>query len=210
MQYNSVLEIFFLGIQRFCSSTRTISSLRAAIAASRNQGHSSQDSENQPTAAKAIMIRQSSHNSQGHSSQGGENQPAAAKATVGHSDKAEQPQQPVATKATTVKAIAANCNQGHREDLLAIEADQPFKFPATFTFVVRAFSVLDGIGKGLDPHFNITEIAKPIHMAPFNDEYLYVEIANEVTLKFYGLGLGDVTATKNGFGFSTSVADSGS
>eukprot|EP00268_Persea_americana_P057501 TRINITY_DN6895_c1_g1_i3.p1 TRINITY_DN6895_c1_g1~~TRINITY_DN6895_c1_g1_i3.p1 ORF type:complete len:114 (+),score=28.56 TRINITY_DN6895_c1_g1_i3:280-621(+) len=26
------------------------------------------------------------------------------------------------------------------EDLLAIAADQPFRFPATFTFVVRAFS----------------------------------------------------------------------
>ncbi|GJP44196.1 hypothetical protein CLOM_g3584 [Closterium sp. NIES-68] len=47
------------------------------------------------------------------------------------------------------------------EDLLAIAADQPFRFPATFTFVVRAFSVLDGIGKGLDPKFDISEIAKP-------------------------------------------------
>ncbi|KAK4483256.1 hypothetical protein RD792_010440 [Penstemon davidsonii] len=47
------------------------------------------------------------------------------------------------------------------EDLLAIAADQPFRFPATFTFVVRAFSVLDGIGKGLNPRFDITEIAKP-------------------------------------------------
>ncbi|CAN4106431.1 unnamed protein product [Withania somnifera] len=47
------------------------------------------------------------------------------------------------------------------EDLLTIAADQPFRFPATFTFVVRAFSVLDGIGKGLDPRFDITEIAKP-------------------------------------------------
>lgn len=28
------------------------------------------------------------------------------------------------------------------EDLLAIAADQPFRFPATFTFVVRAFSGL--------------------------------------------------------------------
>jgi hypothetical protein len=29
------------------------------------------------------------------------------------------------------------------EDLLAIAADQPFRFPATFTFVVRAFSGFD-------------------------------------------------------------------
>eukprot|EP00898_Chlorokybus_atmophyticus_P004377 jgi/Chlat1/4940/Chrsp31S04787 len=47
------------------------------------------------------------------------------------------------------------------EDLLAVAADQPFRFPATFTFVVRSFTVLDGIGKSLDPRFDITEIAKP-------------------------------------------------
>lgn len=32
------------------------------------------------------------------------------------------------------------CNLLPGEDLLAIAADQPFRFPATFTFVVRAFS----------------------------------------------------------------------
>uniref|UniRef100_A0A0D6QZ17 ABC1 atypical kinase-like domain-containing protein n=1 Tax=Araucaria cunninghamii TaxID=56994 RepID=A0A0D6QZ17_ARACU len=50
------------------------------------------------------------------------------------------------------------------EDLLSIAVDQPFRFPATFTFVVRAFSVLDGIGKGLDPLFDISEIARPYAM----------------------------------------------
>ena len=47
------------------------------------------------------------------------------------------------------------------EELLSIAADQPFRFPASITFAFRAFSVLDGIGKGLDPRFDITEIAKP-------------------------------------------------
>jgi hypothetical protein len=32
------------------------------------------------------------------------------------------------------------------EDLLVVSSDQPFRFPAEFTFVVRAFSVLDGRG----------------------------------------------------------------
>lgn len=35
------------------------------------------------------------------------------------------------------------------------------RFPATFTFVVRSFTVLDGIGKSLDPRFDMTEIAAP-------------------------------------------------
>lgn len=38
-----------------------------------------------------------------------------------------------------------------RQDLLLASNDQPFRFPATFTFVVRSFTVLDGIGKSLDP-----------------------------------------------------------
>lgn len=47
------------------------------------------------------------------------------------------------------------------EDLLVAANDQPFRFPATFTFVVRSFTVLDGIGKSLDPRFDITEISAP-------------------------------------------------
>ncbi|KAG8071171.1 hypothetical protein GUJ93_ZPchr0006g42131 [Zizania palustris] len=62
------------------------------------------------------------------------------------------------------------------EDLLAIAADQPFRFPATFTFVVRAFSVLDGIGKGLDPRFDITEIAKPYAMELLRFNEVGVEV----------------------------------
>lgn len=65
------------------------------------------------------------------------------------------------------------------EDLLAIAADQPFRFPATFTFVVRAFSVLDGIGKGLDPRFDITEIAKPYAMELLR----FREVGLEVVVK---------------------------
>ncbi|CAO2046305.1 unnamed protein product [Urochloa humidicola] len=63
------------------------------------------------------------------------------------------------------------------EDLLAIAADQPFRFPATFTFVVRAFSVLDGIGKGLDPRFDITEIARPYAMEILRFNEAGVEVA---------------------------------
>lgn len=51
--------------------------------------------------------------------------------------------------------------RGTGEDLLVASADKPFRFPATFTFVVRSFTVLDGIGKGLDPRFDISEIAAP-------------------------------------------------
>lgn len=39
-----------------------------------------------------------------------------------------------------------------------------FVFPETFTFVMRVFSTLEGVGKGLDPEFNFMEVAQPFAM----------------------------------------------
>ena len=50
------------------------------------------------------------------------------------------------------------------DDLYEVAYDQPFRFPATFTFVMRAFSTLEGVGKGLDPEFNFMEVAQPFAM----------------------------------------------
>ncbi len=50
------------------------------------------------------------------------------------------------------------------DDLYEIAYNQPFRFPATFTFVMRAFSTLEGVGKGLDPEFNFMEVAQPYAM----------------------------------------------
>ncbi|XP_028802706.1 protein ACTIVITY OF BC1 COMPLEX KINASE 7, chloroplastic-like [Neltuma alba] len=47
------------------------------------------------------------------------------------------------------------------EDLFAIAQDQPFRFPSTFTFVIRAFSTLEGIGYMLNPDFSFVKIAAP-------------------------------------------------
>ncbi|KAI4308535.1 hypothetical protein L6164_031594 [Bauhinia variegata] len=47
------------------------------------------------------------------------------------------------------------------EDLFAIAQDQPFRFPSTFTFVIRAFSTLEGIGYILNPDFSFVQIAAP-------------------------------------------------
>ncbi|CAG9466104.1 unnamed protein product [Pedinophyceae sp. YPF-701] len=47
------------------------------------------------------------------------------------------------------------------EDLLSVADEQPFRFPAEFTFAVRSFTVLDGIGKALNSRFDITEISAP-------------------------------------------------
>lgn len=71
------------------------------------------------------------------------------------------------------------------QDLFAISQDQPFRFPSTFTFVIRAFSTLEGtsslslslsfdknfdkshlvhfagIGYILDPDFSFVKVAAP-------------------------------------------------
>ncbi len=47
------------------------------------------------------------------------------------------------------------------DDLYEVAYGRPFRFPATFTFVMRAFSTLQSVGKGLDPDFNFMEVAKP-------------------------------------------------
>ncbi|WP_347239946.1 AarF/ABC1/UbiB kinase family protein [Oscillatoria sp. FACHB-1406] len=55
------------------------------------------------------------------------------------------------------------------DDLYEIVQDQPFRFPATFTFVMRAFSTLEGVGKGLDPDFNFMEVAQPFALQIMTD-----------------------------------------
>lgn len=46
-------------------------------------------------------------------------------------------------------------------DLQALTEQQVFRFPSTFTFIFRAFASVDGIGKGLDPEFDIPKKAQP-------------------------------------------------
>lgn len=48
------------------------------------------------------------------------------------------------------------------DDLYELSYGQPFRFPATFTFVLRALSTLEAWGKSLDPDFNFMDVAQPL------------------------------------------------
>lgn len=47
------------------------------------------------------------------------------------------------------------------DDLYSVAQDQPFRIPATFTFVLRAFSTLEGVALTLDPAFKFSAVAQP-------------------------------------------------
>ncbi|MDX2099868.1 MAG: AarF/ABC1/UbiB kinase family protein, partial [Leptolyngbyaceae cyanobacterium bins.59] len=82
------------------------------------------------------------------------------------------------------------------DDLYEVAYGRPFRFPATFTFVMRAFSTLQSVGKGLDPEFNFMEVAKPFAMQimangnPMDDGNLLSELSRQaVQVSNTALGL---------------------
>ena len=46
-------------------------------------------------------------------------------------------------------------------DLQALTEQQVFRFPSTFTFIFRSFASIDGIGKALDPDYDLAKFAQP-------------------------------------------------
>jgi predicted unusual protein kinase regulating ubiquinone biosynthesis (AarF/ABC1/UbiB family) len=46
-------------------------------------------------------------------------------------------------------------------DLQTLTENDVFRFPSTFTFIFRAFASVEGIGKGLDPAYDIGKLAQP-------------------------------------------------
>ena len=45
-------------------------------------------------------------------------------------------------------------------ELAAVASDRPFRYPRALPYVLRAFNALEGVGKALDPNYDVTRIAK--------------------------------------------------
>lgn len=56
--------------------------------------------------------------------------------------------------------LRMKCMQDIGNELAACAADQPFRYPDALPYVLRAFNALEGVGKGLDPNYDVSRIAK--------------------------------------------------
>jgi predicted unusual protein kinase regulating ubiquinone biosynthesis (AarF/ABC1/UbiB family) len=68
------------------------------------------------------------------------------------------------------------------QELFSVRSDVPLSFPASFTFVFRAFTTLDGIGKTLDPGYDLTRIAQPFlrELVDLRDGNAYLSVWNSL------------------------------
>ena len=74
--------------------------------------------------------------------------------------------------------------------MFAVAVDQPFRFPAAFTFVMRAFTTLEGLGKALDPSFQFVTVAQPyaqeiLDLKVLRGDPAHFTISHVLCLHFY-------------------------
>lgn len=88
----------------------------------------------------------------------------------------------------------SNIKQTVGNDLQTLTENNVFRFPSTFTFIFRSFASIDGIGKGLDPNYNIGKLAQPF-VEKFTDSQQYSSPAQKnfnIFAKATGLNPDDI------------------
>ena len=80
-------------------------------------------------------------------------------------------------------------------DLQTLTENNVFRFPSTFTFIFRSFASIDGIGKGLDPSYDIGKLAQPF-VEKFTEAQKGYKSASEKQLSIFskatGLNVDDI------------------
>lgn len=69
-------------------------------------------------------------------------------------------------------------------DLQTLTENNSFRFPSTFTFVFRAFVSIEGIGKELDPEFDLGKLAQPFIQKFIDEEKGYTSEFEKNVAKF--------------------------
>jgi len=88
----------------------------------------------------------------------------------------------------------SNIKQTVGNDLQTLTENNVFRFPSTFTFIFRSFASIDGIGKGLDPKYDIGKLAQPF-VEKFTDSQNYSSPAQKnfnIFQKATGLNAQDI------------------
>jgi len=88
----------------------------------------------------------------------------------------------------------ANIKETLGTDLQTLTENNSFRFPSTFTFIFRAFASVEGIGKELDPDFDIGKFAQPFVEA-FTDSQSYASPSEKnfaIFRKATGLNVDDI------------------
>jgi len=100
------------------------------------------------------------------------------KATLASADNKWENQMTTDEKQAARRARRAKLGQ----DLFATQAERPFVIPPKWTFVFRAFSTIDGIGKGLDQKFDLSRISQPYlrELANLRDGSTWRSVLKEV------------------------------
>ena len=80
-------------------------------------------------------------------------------------------------------------------DLQTLTENNSFRFPSTFTFIFRAFASVEGIGKELDPDFDIGQFAQPFVERFIDTQKGYSSETDKklsIFRKATGLNIGDI------------------
>lgn len=70
------------------------------------------------------------------------------------------------------------------DDLYATAYDKPFRLPAASIFLLRAFSTLEGLAKGLDPDFKFADVALPYADGLLKDRTGFVNTPRAIVRSF--------------------------